>query len=435
MADDGAVSQFVAVTGADAATASFYLSAAGGELDGAVSAFFESGGAPAPDPNAPPGGNDGGDDGSDPVAAVAAAPAATQPGAAAPRRTGRRPPGGVATLGSIGAGQDSDDDESGKNYYAGGEKSGQMIQDPRDRGRRGGPSGLPGRGGGGDGDAGGNGDGEGEGEGDLSEAIFERARQRGPLTDAERDEFHGPQNFTGAGYRLGNTGAGSGAGAGAGASAGAGAGLGALGAAGADGSTAPSAPDVIGRRNVTRTLTFFANGFTVDEGPLRAFDDPANAAFLEDIKRGFVPKEMEEPGVGNVSINLVDRKGEEYVPPKPVLVPFSGGGNRLGAEASTAAPTASSAPNASAAAASVSVDESRPVASIQIRLSDGSRLVARLNEDHTVQNLREFVSASRPSVPATFTLATTFPRKKLDDPSQTIKEAGLNGAVVVQSTS
>lgn len=406
MADnDEAVTNFMAVTGGDSATAAFYLASAGGDLDGAVGAFFESGGAPPPDPaTATP--SDAGlaasaaaaPSAATPAAPVAGAGSAAAPAARAPRRA---PAGGIATLGTIGAGQDSDDEESGKNYYAGGEKSGQMIQDPRDRGRRrGGPSGVPGEGGGGAGEG---------GDGNLADAIFERARQRGPLTDAERDAFNGPQNFTGAGYRLGDE------------------------ASAAERGEAAAAPDVVGRRNVTRTLTFYANGFVVDDGPLRALDDPANAAFLEEINRGFVPKEMEEPGVGNVSINLVDNKGTEYVPPKPTLVPFAGGGNRLGSEPSAAAVAASTAaPNASAAVAAVSVDESAPVASIQVRLSDGSRIVARLNESHTVQNLRDFVAAARPGVPS-FSLATTFPRKQLDDSSLTIKDANLNGAVVVQT--
>lgn len=422
MADnDAAVTNFMAVTGADSATAAFYLSSAGGDVDGAVGAYFESGGAPPPDPVVPTSSD----------AAVAAPPAAAPAtasmaaatatavasgtAAAPPSRAPRRAPaGGIATLGTIGAGQDSDDEESGKNYYAGGEKSGQMIQDPRDRSRRrgglaGGPSGVPGGGGGGGAaDAGGSA-GEDGAEGDLADAIFERARQRGPLTDAERDAFNGPQNFTGAGYRLGDE------------------------ASAAERGETAAAPDVVGRRNVTRTLTFYANGFVVDDGPLRALDDPANAAFLEEINRGFVPKEMEEPGVGNVSINLVDNKGTEYEPPKPTLVPFAGGGNRLGSQPSAATVAAStSEPNTTAASAAVEVDNSAPIASIQVRLSDGSRIVARLNETHTVQNLQDFVAAARPGV-SSFSLATTFPRKKLDNMSLTIKEANLKGAVVVQT--
>lgn len=45
------------------------------------------------------------------------------------------------------------------------------------------------------------------------------------------------------------------------------------------GETAPtqqSEPDVH-----THTITFWTNGFTVDDGPLRRLDDPQNASFLE----------------------------------------------------------------------------------------------------------------------------------------------------------
>merc|ERR1719231_1559982 len=43
------------------------------------------------------------------------------------------------------------------------------------------------------------------------------------------------------------------------------------------------------------TITFYANGFTVDDGPLRAADDPANAAFLQAVNRGQMPAELVGP--------------------------------------------------------------------------------------------------------------------------------------------
>jgi UBX domain-containing protein 1 len=398
MADDASVSQFLEITGADPGSAAAFLALTNGDVEAAVSTYFESGGvleavpgaAAAPDvPAVAPGPSV--------VSASSSAPASRPARRAAPQPP-HAAPGGVATLASLAAGRnDSDDDESGRNYYAGGEKSGQMIQDPRGRGRRGTGSGPGTAGDGNPADPRGR---------DVSDAIFERARQRGPLSDAERDEFQDRQSFTGAGYRLGD-------------------------AATAD--VPVTRPDVVGRRNVTRVLTFYQNGFTVDEGPLRAMDDPANAAFLRDIERGFVPKEMEQPDIGNVSIHLIDMKDEQYVPPKPIVVPFAGSGNRLGASSSTPLATeTSSTPDVNAARAAVPVDENLPVASIQVRLSDGTRVVARLNENHTVQNLRDFVAASRPSI-TSFTLGTAFPRKVLTDNAQSIKEANLNGAVVVQS--
>lgn len=41
-------------------------------------------------------------------------------------------------------------------------------------------------------------------------------------------------------------------------------------------SAAPQPPE-----SVTHTITFWTNGFTIDDGPLRRFDDPENAPFLE----------------------------------------------------------------------------------------------------------------------------------------------------------
>lgn len=57
-------------------------------------------------------------------------------------------------------------------------------------------------------------------------------------------------------------------------------------------------------------------------------------------------------------------------------------------------------------------------------------LVARVNLDHTVADLRSFVSASRPDSRA-FILQTTFPNRELPD-GETIEQAKLQNAVVVQ---
>lgn len=38
---------------------------------------------------------------------------------------------------------------------------------------------------------------------------------------------------------------------------------------------------------VVRTLTFYRQGFTVDDGPLRSYTDPNEADFLDDINKGY----------------------------------------------------------------------------------------------------------------------------------------------------
>ena len=41
------------------------------------------------------------------------------------------------------------------------------------------------------------------------------------------------------------------------------------------------------------------------------------------------------------------------------------------------------------------VDESKPTTSLQLRLADGSRMVARFNHSQTVAHIRRFIAASR----------------------------------------
>mmetsp|Transcript_5147 Transcript_5147/g.12401 ORF Transcript_5147/g.12401 Transcript_5147/m.12401 type:complete len:164 (+) Transcript_5147:918-1409(+) len=159
-------------------------------------------------------------------------------------------------------------------------------------------------------------------------------------------------------------------------------------------------------------------------------DDP----ILLEIQNGYVPREMEEPGVREVAIQLVNKEGDDYVPPPKKVVPFEGGGQRLGSTSSDPAPSASApAPSVDTAAATtvLAVDPSQPQVSIQVRLHDGTRLVAKFNESHTVGDLRTFVRLSRPQTGA-FSLSTTFPKEELADDAKTVKEANLGGAVVVQ---
>ncbi|GJQ09823.1 hypothetical protein GpartN1_g1614.t1 [Galdieria partita] len=288
--------------------------------------------------------------------------------------------GGVATLRDLLPEEPSPEEESGKNYYAGGERSGQMIQDPRRPPRN---------------------------ENELTRKIFEKAMQYNEQPEEDVD-FSNRQRFTGAGYRLGD---------------------------GTEGSSS-SQPVVMGRKNVVKTLTFYKNGFQVDEGPLREYGDPANQQFLREVESGYVPREMEEPGMGNVSINLVDKKDEEFVPPKPKVQPFTGRGYRLSeGQGSSYVATSSGESNSSETERMPSeMDPNKPTTSIQIRLHDGTRLVARFNEDQTLGDIRRFVSNARP-LPSntTFELGLQFPRQILSEDSKTISELGLKGSVIVQT--
>lgn len=78
------------------------------------------------------------------------------------------------------------------------------------------------------------------------------------------------------------------------------------------------------------------------------------------------------------------------------------------------------------------VDESQPFTSLQLRLLDGTRLVARFNHSHTVGDIRRFLERARPGATSSYHLVTSFPPRTLGDLDQTIEQAGLMNAVVMQ---
>ncbi|KAJ7834897.1 hypothetical protein B0H14DRAFT_3871279 [Mycena olivaceomarginata] len=78
------------------------------------------------------------------------------------------------------------------------------------------------------------------------------------------------------------------------------------------------------------------------------------------------------------------------------------------------------------------VDTTQPTTSIQVRLADSTKLIARMKLTRTVADLRGFIDApaGRP-----YTIGTTFPTRVLDpaEGARTVKETGLGGVVVVPS--
>eukprot|EP00697_Spironema_sp_BW2_P015226 gnl/Spiro4/5987_TR3067_c0_g1_i1.p1 gnl/Spiro4/5987_TR3067_c0_g1~~gnl/Spiro4/5987_TR3067_c0_g1_i1.p1 ORF type:complete len:369 (-),score=87.67 gnl/Spiro4/5987_TR3067_c0_g1_i1:70-1122(-) len=181
------------------------------------------------------------------------------------------------------------------------------------------------------------------------------------------------------------------------------------------------------KQQAVRKITFWRNGFQVDEGPLRAYDDPANAQFVDDVDHGHCPRELEVGATEDVHIDVQDRKREDYKAPVVPRPAFTGTGHTLSGQ-SPAAPKVVSA--ASVAAAPVTLDSSRPITTCQIRFADGTRLTQPFNHFHTIDHVRDFVARSCPSV-RTFTLLAGFPPKPVSG-SATLADAGLLSAVFTQ---
>lgn len=294
---------------------------------------------------------------------------------------GRRPGSGpnVRSLGDYsGDGDDSDDDHH--ELYTGGEKSGMVVKGP--------PKEKP----------------------DQSvDGLFDNASRLGAQAGSAEDlarargEGTGNQAFTGAMRTL-------------------------------DGRTVENeapAPDATAPQ--AHTITFYRNGvFTVNDGPARAIQDPENREFMDAIGRGLCPPELNPTNAAvPVEVNLL-RKEEDYKEPEvPNFTSFQGTGLKLTANDGAGGSSAAAAPETPAGEWQ-GIDESQPATSLQLRLADGSRMVAKFNLSHTIGDIRRFIKASRPDMTSAYQLMTAFPSAALTDNSQTIEAAGLQNAVIIQ---
>ncbi|RKO88010.1 hypothetical protein BDK51DRAFT_51660 [Blyttiomyces helicus] len=294
---------------------------------------------------------------------------------------------------------DEGEEEDKQNYFAGGEKSGVMLE--------GGPKDKP-------------------GHQDLVNDILQKAAKAGPPPD---DSKKSKPAWSGSGNRLGSD---------------------EDAAAGPSAPVALPTPAVPSSEPVERHLTFWRNGFSIDDGPLRDYNDPVNTEFLRLIKSGRAPTHLLNVEHGQpVEVRVAHRLQEDYKPPPPKpAAPFSGSGNRLGGitpDSSTppsevilpgAFPGTAPSSTSGIVPSSVpilSVDDSLPITSVQIRLGDGTRLIAKFNHTHTVGDIRRFINASRPGEAGrNYNLQTTFPNRDLTDVNATLASAGLLNSVLLQ---
>ncbi|XP_077406360.1 NSFL1 cofactor p47 isoform X2 [Vanacampus margaritifer] len=370
--EEESVREFVAVTDVDEERARFFLESAGWNLQLALGSFFE----------------DGADDD------IVAMPL-PEGGLSVSRSTG--PSSQQHRVTSMRdlmheAEEEESDEEEGQRFFAGGsERSGQQIVGPPKK----------------------------KSPNDVVEDLFKGAKEHGavPLERSGKGagESSRAKAFDGGGYRLG-------------------------GAPEEESAYVSSGRrDPNAQQDVHVVLKLWKTGFSLDEGELRNYSDPGNAHFLEAIRRGEIPLELRQRSRGGqVNLDMEDHRDEDFAKPKTAFRAFGGEGQKLG----SAAPELVSAPatsqqdqvaNEAQASTSVDLDTSQPVTNIQIRLADGGKLIQKFNHTHRVSDLRQFVVAARPTMAATaFVLMTTFPNRELSDESETLQQANLLNAVIVQ---
>ncbi|KAF7116353.1 hypothetical protein CNMCM5793_004519 [Aspergillus hiratsukae] len=384
--NDEVVSQFCAMTGTRPAEAQEYLAANGWDIEAAVTEFFAEQDEAMQGANTVGGRTLGGAD-SAASAGRSLGGSSSQSGTATPQQSSsssRKPTSKkrFATLGDFasGGGDSSDEDDTeNQDFFAGGEKSGLAVQNPDD----------------------------------LKRKIIEKARKT-QLPSSDEPESR-RSYFTGTARTLG----------------------------GDDAPSRvienPSAPTLQRPQRVQRTLHFWADGFSVDDGDLFRSDDPRNAEILDGIRQGRAPLSIMNVQPGQEVDVEIKQHDEKYVKPKPKYKPFSGTGQRLGSPTPairTQPPSDAPAPSQpSAEPVKPDVDESQPIVTLQIRLGDGTRLTSRFNTSHTIGDVYQFVSAASPSSQSRpWVLMTTFPNKELTDKSAVLGDLAefKRGGVVVQ---
>lgn len=392
------VKKFADVTGVSEERAKFYLDAANGELQVALSSFYEGDNDPAEGGAAIPLDDDDDDDddsdeGNVPMDSVHF----SRSDAKAKAKKAPKSKSNIATLSSLNDSSSEDEDEKGQAFYAGGsERSGQQVLGP--------PKKNPIK--------------------DYVSEIFRSAQQGHMETfDGDSSPSSSSSLYAGTGYRLGQT--------------------------DTDHQAIPDrnrpggSSGGSGHNHEVVTLTLWRQGFSINDGELRRYEDAANKEFFESIMRGEIPAELRSKGPTMIHLDLKDNRHEDYVKRSAPFRAFVGSGQTLGSPApnvvqSGSGAAASSAPadnaeNEKRAAAELAVDEAQPVTTLQIRLADGSRLTARFNQNHTVENVRQYVARARPQYAAqSFALLTTFPSKELTDGAQSLKDAGLLNAAIMQ---
>ncbi|XP_008168999.2 UBX domain-containing protein 2B isoform X2 [Chrysemys picta bellii] len=189
--------------------------------------------------------------------------------------------------------------------------------------------------------------------------LFKEAKEHGavPLDEAARasGDFSKAKSFSGGGYRLGD-------------------------------SSRKRSEYIYGEnpngQDVQILLKLWRNGFSLDDGELRTYTDPTNAQFLESVKRGEIPLELQRlVHGGQVNLDMEDHQEQEYEKPRLKFKAFSGEGQKLG----------------------------------------------------RIMDIRDFIIQSHPAFAAAdFVLVTTFPNKELTDESLTLQEADILNTVILQ---
>ena len=131
------------------------------------------------------------------------------------------------------------------------------------------------------------------------------------------------------------------------------------------------------REKVTRTLTFYRDGFTIEDSKLYSYAE--NSDILEQLKSGRAPLDLLNVTKGQLVELGIKNVDENYQPPVKKAKPFDGAGMKLGCDKGATLKLKQSNP--------FTLDKSIATTNLRIILADGSRHSATFNHDNTLANI------------------------------------------------
>ena len=174
-------------------------------------------------------------------------------------------------------------------------------------------------------------------------------------------------------------------------------------------------------------LKLYKNGFILDDGEFRDIKEPVNKKFMEEVEKGYIPKELEKEGYNDLGIEMEDNRDTNYEPPKEEkkFQAFTGLGKSI-----SSVNTQGLHINKNICS---NVDRTKPTCKVNIRLFNGEVVNEDFNLNQTLQDVINFVKKKSGS--NNFALLDGFPPRPLTDYNKTIQELHLEGSLLTQRIS
>lgn len=198
-----------------------------------------------------------------------------------------------------------------------------------------------------------------------------------------------------------------------------------------------------------KTLYLYADGFRVDDGPFRSFDDDKNVSFVRDVQDGYFPYEMVHTHPDGVPFRLVDRHDEDW---ESGFVAFTGAARLLDSQrfrppAPVSFANIQTEPSTNPDDSDVEdceVEDDTEVTTLRVKAMNGLKTyVIRLGFDDTVGDLRRRLGRVSGEdeddvhLGKEFEIRGGYPPRAFTEDEVTLREAGLvpNAALLLKPVS